>query len=177
MKYGNTIPKFITELSRECFCDSEMTSIDLPNLLTLVGERWCYSLQSVTFPSHITIIESACFSQCSSLRTVDIPNCESLILNCAFLSCSHLTSVSIKGNVRAFGNSCFYFCESLVSIDIPSCVSKFDNNCFRCFKLYTVYINLFGYDEVYIVNLNIYMMMVVTYRLSYLIKTIDHFII
>jgi len=74
----------VTELANECFKDTKVTSIKLPNGIIRIGED--------------------CFLNCSSLRTINLPDTLTYLGASAFQNTKSLTSVTIPEGVKTFGN-------------------------------------------------------------------------
>ena len=103
-----------------CFAQcSSLTSINIPNSVTNIGDRAfsdCSSLTSVTIGNSVTSIGDGAFAGCSSLTSVTIPNSVTSIGSGAFYHCSSLTSVTIGNGVTSIGDEAFAYCYSLTSI-------------------------------------------------------------
>jgi len=79
------------------FC-SNLTSITLPEGLTLIGEksfRKCYALKHIQISSTVTEIRENAFAECSSLATLHIPQNLTTIWSGAFTYCQSLMSISV----------------------------------------------------------------------------------
>ena len=129
---------------------SSLTSITIPNSVTMVGEdafRDCDSLTSITMPfvgatsdgtsnTHLGYIFGASsYSDNAeyvpeSLMTVTVTGGTS-IGNNAFRDCRFLTSIEIPDNVKSIGESAFKGCSSLTSIEIPAGVKSIGESAFE----------------------------------------------
>ncbi|MEE0918245.1 MAG: leucine-rich repeat domain-containing protein [Bacteroidales bacterium] len=102
-----------------CVCSS-LTSIDIPNSVTSIGDyafSGCSSLTSIDIPNSVTSIGEHAFYGCSSLTSIDIPNSVTSIGTWAFHGCSSLTSVTIPENVTSIGSGAFSDCCSLTTMN------------------------------------------------------------
>lgn len=140
-----TIPNSVTIIGAYAFYGcSSLTSVMIPNSVTIIGsnvfER-CRSLMSITIPDSVTSINSAAFSNCDSLTSVTIGNSVTRIESSTFTWCSSLTSVTIGNGVTSIGAFAFNNCKSLTRITIPNSVTSIDSNAFYgCSSLTSVII-------------------------------------
>ena len=65
--------------------------------------RPCSSLTSISIPEGVTLIGNCAFYECSSLTSINIPESVTSIGNYAFLNCSSLTSINIPESVTSIG--------------------------------------------------------------------------
>ena len=122
------IPNSVTTIGDYAFvyCSS-LTSIQIPNSVTSIGDYvfyYCSSLTSIQIPNSVTSIGDYTFSNCSSLTSVIIGNSVTSIGDYAFSNCSSLTSVIIGNSVTSIGYGAFVYCSSLTSIQIPNSVTS-----------------------------------------------------
>lgn len=80
-------------------------------------------LTSVTIPEGVTLICVSSFSGCSSLTSVTIPEGVTSIGNTAFGDCSALTSVTIPEGVKSLGDGVFAGCSALNPLTVPNTVT------------------------------------------------------
>ena len=132
------------------YCCSDMTnltSIEIPSIVTSIGEHAfynCSGLTSVTIPSNVTSIGLDAFHRCTNLTSVtwNAKNCpnngsfgdqvesftfgnevETIPLGCCF-GMTNLTSIEIPSSVTSIGVAAFYDCSGLTSITIPANVTS-----------------------------------------------------
>ena len=127
-----SLPEGLTNIFGFSDC-SNITSIDIPNSVTSIGEdafNGCSGLTSVTIPNSVTSIGNSAFFWCSSLTSVTIPNSVTSIGVGAFSGCSSLTSVTIPNSVTSIGGYAFYYCGGLTSVTIPNSVTSIGSGAF-----------------------------------------------
>ena len=83
----------------------------------------CENLEKVNFSGTSSKlvgrkIEAGAFSFCSSLNTITLPNNLELIEEQAFLDCTALEQIEIPENVKEIKDRAFYGCESLKTVVI-----------------------------------------------------------
>ncbi|MCQ2298981.1 MAG: leucine-rich repeat domain-containing protein, partial [Bacteroidales bacterium] len=103
-----------------------LTSIEIPNSVTEIGEYAfydCKGLTSVEIPDSVTEIGKGAFSR-SGLTSIEIPNSVTEIGEHAFSGCERLTSIEIPNSVTEIGECAFSWCKGLTSIEIPNSVTK-----------------------------------------------------
>lgn len=116
------LPNSISQIDDYAFAGSGLTTIDLPNNITILGNgvfSICSKLESVTLPNSLTMIREGLFLACSSLKSVEIPNTVTTIMRDGFRDCSGLTSVTLSNNLSTIEKYAFYGCRKLGSISIP----------------------------------------------------------
>ena len=79
----------------------------------------CISLRSAKLPAYIKKIPAGLFYNCSSLESVVFPTGAASIGEQAFMNCTSLTSLVLPSTVRSIGARAFANCTSLRSITLP----------------------------------------------------------
>ncbi len=106
-----------TEIPEYMFYKTKITTIDLPETLTTIGNDAFYysSLQSVTIPASVTTLGNYAFGQCKDLATVELAKNSQLttIGEDAFLYCTSLTKFHVPATVETIGNYAFAGCKKL----------------------------------------------------------------
>lgn len=105
----------------EAFQYCDITSIDLPNSITYIGEfafRDCRNITSITLPSSVSSIGYAAFLYCTELISVNIPENITVINMHTFAQCGKLTSITIPSKVTSIGTYAFSSCFSLATVNI-----------------------------------------------------------
>ena len=100
-----------------------------------------FNLINIKFPSSVTSIGDAAFSDCKGLTTISIPSSVISIGNYAFNGCTGLTSLTISSSVISIGSNTFFGCTGLTSITIPSSVTSIGDYAFYyCSTLTSIYV-------------------------------------
>ena len=108
-----SIRKGVKVIGNWAFCSCKLTSINIPNSVTMIGEyafNWCKSLTSINIPNSVTTIGEGAFRCCDSLTSINIPNSVTTIGKGAFVGCDSLTSINIPNSVTTIGDGAFYDC-------------------------------------------------------------------
>ncbi len=137
------LPESVTHLGDSVFyyC-SHLSSIDVPNTVEELGAgafAYCYELRSVHLPENLTAIRDDLFNNCQVLDSIRIPETVTEIGERAFLQCFHLTEVHLPASVTSLGSSAFRACVGLTSFTIPATVRQLGNYLFQqCDRLKTI---------------------------------------
>ena len=128
-----SIRKGVKVIGNWAFCSCKLTSINIPNSVTTIGEHafsGCDSLTSINIPNSVTMIGKGAFSGCYSLTSINIPNSVTTIGEWAFAECKSLTSINIPNSVTMIGEWAFAECKSLTNINIPNSVTTIEDGAF-----------------------------------------------
>lgn len=132
VRHDNTDYTVITVQSN-AFKGNEITSISLPNTVSVMGEACfesCSRLESVTLSAGLTSLGNSCFYDCRNLASVTLPEgIEELGYQC-FYGCTSLESVVLPGSLRTIGNNCFYDCSALKSVTFGGSIGALPEKCF-----------------------------------------------
>ncbi len=111
----------------------EVTASNLTDATEIISYAFsgCSNLTSITIPNSVTIISNYAFYNCSSLTSITIPNSVTSIGHDAFSYCSSLTSITIPNSVTSIGYYAFYYCSRLTSITIPNSVTSIGSHAFE----------------------------------------------
>ncbi len=117
-----------------CAGMTNLTSIEIPNSVTSIGDDafyGCSSLTNVTIGNSVTSIGDYTFENCSSLTSITIPNSVTSLGEYAFHNCSSLTNVTIGNSVTSIGDYTFENCSSLTNVTIGNSVKSIGDYVFR----------------------------------------------
>ena len=121
------------------FSFSDLTSIDIPDSVTSIGDYafyQCTGLTNLTIGNSVTSIGDYAFYNCCSLTNIDIPNSVTNIGFRAFSYCRGLTSVTIPNSFTSINEDAFLDCTGLTSVTIPDSVTSIGREAFlNCTKL------------------------------------------
>lgn len=118
-----TLPYGLTSIRKNCFNQSEFTSIIIPDTVTQINESafaYCRNLRNVTLSNNLTVLSETAFLNCSSLNSIAIPVGITTLEEQVFFNCSSLSSVTLPNEITEFKRNAFYGCSNLASINIPS---------------------------------------------------------
>ena len=142
---------------------SELTSIEIPNSVTIIGELAfyeCSGLTSIEIPNSVTTIKNNAFIRCTRVNTVKIGTGLTTVAGTAFSGCnsikklelncnvasswfsdakSSIKEVILGDNVKTIGYSAFKGCSGLASIEISNSVTTIDGRAFEgCSRLASI---------------------------------------
>lgn len=92
------IPNGVTEITKGAFRETKITSIVIPESVSLIGEEAFYN--------------------CNQLQTINIPNGVKSVGDNAFASCDNLKNITMSKSVKQIGKNIFYGDESLLNIKV-----------------------------------------------------------
>ena len=97
------------------------------------------TINKITLPATITLIDDYAFSGCSALTTVAFSGGVSQLTSIgygAFMNCKNLTDITLFDNLVSIGTLAFSGCTSLTVIDIPDSVNEIGLSAFNNTGLY-----------------------------------------
>ena len=122
-----------------CYSSSNLSSINLPNSITYIGNsafNGCSSLTSINLPNSVTEIGERAFYGCTGMKSLELPSNLTSIGKYAFYSCRSLASIIIPNFVTEIGERTFADCISLASIKLSNSLKKIQDGAFsECVKL------------------------------------------
>ncbi len=129
----------VNRIAEYAFEYSDLTSVTIPNTVTLIGNSafsGCDSLTSLTLGNSVISIGDSAFGYCSSLTNITFPNSLITIAGYAFSGCTSLTSIPLGTNLTTIGDAAFDSCTGLTSVTIPGSVTNIGDLAFsRCTNL------------------------------------------
>ena len=155
-----TLSSKLEEINEDCFRDSGIVKIELPNTISSIGRGaftdatdletlvirgkelegisyWmcdgCKSLTSVTFEDcdNLYSFSDYAFSNCTSLVSIKLPESARLIGSYCFSDCTSLTTVEINDSINFIEHDWNYDCPNLTNYKIPDELIKLDNGDYR----------------------------------------------
>ena len=135
----NGVP--VTAIKKGAFQGYSLDKITIPDSVTVIDDYTFANctLKSIVIPDTITRIGDNAFRNCSGLTSIKIPDTVTEIGNEAFRNCRGFTSIKIPDSVTSIGTNAFEDCASLTEVTIPDSVSKIGYAVFsRCSALKSV---------------------------------------
>lgn len=133
---GYPITKILERAFAKC---KTLEKITLPQSLEIIEKgafENCSNLQEIVLPPQIKVIESSTFANCTSLRKVIFSKKLEKIYENAFFKCKNLTEIIWNKNIKIIDQMSFAYCENIVKLQIPTSVSLIANKSFyRCTNL------------------------------------------
>ena len=134
--YGNKseviIPDGVTEIDKQAFMSSEITSITLPENLENIGDRafsGCSVLSDVQFPDTLTVIGKNAFERCENLTEISLKSDGNLqIMDYAFDRCSGVNKIYLE-NIDLICERAFN-CGNAEEITINGSLGQLEFNAF-----------------------------------------------
>ena len=115
----------VRSIARECFSESGVTSVTIPDSYTNIGNYAfyrCSSLTQIAVPQTITSIGMGAFAEsglvCADLSETQINSVPSYL----FKGCASLESVALPENAKSVGEAAFAE-TALTTVEIPSSVT------------------------------------------------------
>ncbi len=121
-----SLPDTVTEINNKAFSLSGVTSLNLPDGLTLIDSMFidCKELQEVSLPDSVTELPESIFKGCERLTSINWPKGGlTKIGQEAFYSCKDLQEVRLPDTVTEIGSRAFREC-GLTSITLPESLKK-----------------------------------------------------
>ena len=111
--------KKVVGIGYSCFEYASITSVDIPDSVTVIGDSAFYScigLANLTIGNSVAVIGDSAFYGCRALANIVIPDSVISIGNETFKCCG-LTSITIPDSVTKIGQDAFAGCDKLMQYD------------------------------------------------------------
>lgn len=89
------------------------------------------TIENISFPSNLKIIDRSAFAGCSNIITLNLPNTLKEIKSFAFSSCVRLLNIKFSESLLTIGSSAFENCGALQTIVFPESLKEIRNRAFR----------------------------------------------
>lgn len=125
----------VTSISRRAFDNCNITSVNIPNSVSSIGEyafNYCAAMTNITIPNSVESIGHNAFRDCVSLTEITIPGSVNKLETSLFYNCTKLQNVHLSEGICDIGNYTFYGCESLQEIALPNSVTTIGHYAFAC---------------------------------------------
>ena len=134
----------ITTIEPYAFASNNITSINLPDTVTKIGNYafyYCPDLTDVYIGNSVSHIGAGAFFMCYNLKNINIPDTLETIDGAAFAECENLTSITLSQNIQSIGIQVFRDCDRLSTMYCkattpPEIRSLFDLNIPANFTIY-----------------------------------------
>ena len=101
----------------------------------------CSSLEKITLPQTLSVIESFAFRDCTSLKEITLPDSITVISSYLFDGCISLEAVTLSPFTTSIATGAFSDCIKLKELHIPSTVTKIESLAFHNTKGLAVYLS------------------------------------
>lgn len=89
------------------------------------------TIENISFPSNLKIIDRSAFAGCSNIITLNLPNTLKEIKSFAFHDCVRLSNIKFSESLLTIGSSAFENCGALQTIVFPESLKEIRNRAFR----------------------------------------------
>ena len=129
------LPSGLQSIGLEAFSSCNISEIEIPDGVELVdnGLRLfvnCENLTSVKLPENLTVVGENIFYRCSSLKELALPESVVELGAFAFDDCESLNKIHLSSQLKTIGYGAFSGCSSLTNITIPASVKTIQGKAF-----------------------------------------------
>lgn len=113
---------------------STLQAVTLPDTVILIEDlafKSCSALEEVNLSEGLTSIGTQAFSECVALSRITFPESLITLSSNAFASCRGLTNIIIPDNVTYIGPSVFSYCNHLQSVTLGNGINMILNSAFN----------------------------------------------
>ena len=106
----------VTTIEPYAFASNNITSINLPDTVTTIGNYafyYCPDLTDVYMGECVSHIGGGAFFMCKELKNINIPDTLETIDGAAFAECKSLISITLPENIQSIGIQAFRDCDRL----------------------------------------------------------------
>lgn len=130
---NTVIPNSIVKIGNRAFEKLGLTSINIPDSVTTIGEsafKDCVNLTNITVGNGLTDIKQCAFMGCSHLTGIELPSHMENIDSGVFERCNRLASIVIPEGITIINEGTFRSCNSLSNITLPNSLKHIDSDVF-----------------------------------------------
>lgn len=128
------IPDSYTFIGQTAFSGCSITDLYLPDSITEIGWGMCSgnkALKSVRLPNSLEVISEWSFANCTSITKLEIPGTVKTVGQWAFTDCTSIDDLTLNEGTVTLDNCAFYGCTSLDILIVPQSVTYIGEMCFR----------------------------------------------
>ena len=132
------IPEGVRIITRNAFEKRDVTSVQFPSSLEVIGEdafALCANLTEIELPDSIIELRDGAFVRCEQLRRVILPEGLKSIKGSAFSDCNQLMRIDFPEGLESIGNGAFSNCYSLKQVILPDSLKQIGDQVFSDCKL------------------------------------------
>ena len=109
------------------------SSFEIPSSVKIVDDYAfsSTSLEQITMPDGLEVINSSSFSGCKSLLSIEIPQSVKEIGMFAFENCAKISSVVIPDQIKTLDSFAFGYCVNLRDVNLGASVDEIDGYAFN----------------------------------------------
>ena len=127
------IPEGVRIITRNAFEKRDLTSVQFPSSLEVIGEdafALCANLTEVELPDSIIELRDGAFVRCEQLKRVILPEGLKSIRGSAFSDCNQLMRIDFPEGLESIGNGAFCNCYSLKQVILPDSLKQIGDQVF-----------------------------------------------
>ena len=127
------IPEGVKVITRNAFENRDLTSVQFPSSLEVIGEdafALCANLTEIELPDSIIELRDGAFVRCEQLRQVILPEGLKSIKGSAFSDCNQLMRIDFPEGLESIGNGAFSNCYSLKQVILPDSLKQIGDQVF-----------------------------------------------